>query len=38
VKKYIEIEGVPSLIQGEESDKVLLAVHWLISATVLAVL
>ena len=31
MKKYIEIEGVPSLIQGEESHKVLLAVHGLMS-------
>lgn len=31
MKKYIEIEGIPSLIQGEESDKVLLAVHGLMS-------
>lgn len=31
MKKYVNIEGVPALIQGDESDKVLLAVHGLMS-------
>ncbi|MEL7648408.1 MAG: alpha/beta hydrolase [Sedimentibacter sp.] len=31
MKKYVNIEGVPALIQGDESDKVLIAVHGLMS-------
>ncbi len=31
LKKYVEIEGVPALIRGNESDKILLAVHGLMS-------
>lgn len=31
MKKYVSIEGIPALIQGNESDKVLIAVHGLMS-------
>jgi hypothetical protein len=31
VKEYVNIEGVPALIQGIESNKILLAVHGLMS-------
>lgn len=32
MKKYVLIEGVPALIRGNESDKIMLAVYGLIDS------